>query len=246
MNLYTVKIASESELNADLIKILNNHAHNMEKALEIAKAIQNLPENVRNSLGMTFHSNPSYGLRDIRDMAEGKDLKRNDFMKELNKSGWHDFSRFVSPDLCSIAQKKLSDSTIWAKEIPTFDKLAVIEQLNKIADLQKTASSAQHLIKEIEEITGETIQLDSFKAKNISMSQIARLNAIIAQMQMHTVHIQSKPHYKALSEQDIEKDLNEAKANYTTFKNEILEVKFYKNGNILVKSSFADTVQSFT
>ena len=245
MKTFTNAILSDSTIGAKLTEALKTHDENAAAIIETAKFFAAQKKEVQEIFGAFFSSNPHSSISRVKDLAAGNANQNQALVGQMNKAGWNAIESIVSPELCSLAKRNFKNNTIWATEIPVLNHDHLIDQLDKIADIQKVALDANVLSKEIAFNEGEEIELDQFKAKKITLDQIDQLHSLIAQMQMHIVNIQTKAHFKTLSNESIKNQLAEAQLNHGQVKTQILEVKFFKNGNIEVKSPLRTTIVDF-
>lgn len=245
MKLFTNKVLLDSNVSSELTNVLTAHENNIAALIETAKFFTSQNETVKKSFVLCFSTNPHKGISEIEELAKGHVDGSNDLISEMNKAGWMKILKILNAKLCPLAKEFFSDATFWAKKVPMLDKVNLVDQLNKISDIQEVSESAKELHKEIELNEGAELEFGQFKAKKVTVSQLNKLHSLMAQMKMHLVYIQTKAHFKNLADESIDKQLSEAQANHGAVKTQVLEVKFFKNGNIEVKHSLNNAVKKF-
>lgn len=247
MKLSNLELLVKANLVDEVLAFVEKSEQEKQNLEAFCKVFDQQSEIIKASIGNAFTSRFRGVLGDIKAVAESKwsSYSINNVVKEFNARLWMGFLEVIKPAICSKAIEILKDTTHWAKEVPVFSEEIIIEKLNSIADLQGVADELGTVLNTLKDQYGFNGDIaEGIRVKDLDLDCIDQLNSIVYKYWLNTVFCNKhrKEEFLKNAQKSIKPELEQQKNIWGKMKNEAIEVKFYKNGNVEVRTALGDQI----
>lgn len=249
MKATTIALFTNTTTGAALSAILTKHQEDKKALIAFCKTFEAQSDVVKDVIGLGFTSNPHGALRDIKAVAEEKtaNYSRNDLLSAFNKKGWNDVATLLEQHFCDLACRAFKDSTIWSKEVPELNQDTLSAEIDKVGDIQEAAEKLQAVKDSLAKKYSFTGDLaETFKIANLDLQTIDDLHKAVAlALASHGSSASSRATFKGYADLSILEQLTAEKSKVGKVTNGVMEVKFFKNGNVEIRTSLMGKINQF-
>lgn len=249
MKATTIALLTNTTVGAAVSQIITKHQEDKKALIAFCQVFEAQSEVVKDVVGRSFAPNPHGCLRDIKAVAEEKtaNYSRNDLLNTFNKKGWFAIVDLLEQYLCPLAIRVFKDNTIWANEIGELNQDALAVELDKVADIQAAAEKLQAIKDTLSSQYNFTGDLaEAFKISNLDLIIVNDLyQAVALALASHGSSLSSRLTFLGHADVSILNELAAQKATHGKVTNSVIEVKFFKNGNVEVRTSLMGKINLY-
>lgn len=248
MNLSTQALLSNTELKNSVNEVIQKTQASKIALIEFCRNFDDQSKIVKESMVQGFNNDSVGFLMDVKAIANGTAASRNEILNTFNKNAWSDVKAVLANHLAAVTVQKFSAYTIDASEIPEFNDVELTKKLDLVSDLQKSLDQL-HSVKTtlVEKYNINPAHIgEGFKVVDLDLNTLVELHTALGGLMAYgIVNIQSRKAFIEMAQKNILPELNELKFTHGKFLNSLLEVTFFKNGAVQVRTGLGIEINKF-